>query len=528
MRGLRGSAVSGVAVLAAMVFGVSCVAIATRWGIGSSPDSAAYLGAAANLRRGLGLTLPYGAGGSLTQFPPLYPIGLALAGAVAGDLGSGARWAQALLMAGNIIIVAALLVRVGRWASYAGIAFMVTALPMVLIHSMAWSEALFIFLGFSGILVLGRGLDRSRRSFIWAAAALFGLACLTRLVGLAFVLTGVLGILLQPRRLGRKAVRAGAFGLVASLPILGWLAWSAATTGSLANRTLGLHLIGRTQLQQAVGTMAGWFLLPQDLPGLAKGVVLVAVGLATVGLVWLPLRRRTASPADSSADAQPWQPTELRLVTIFVLTYVAVLGAATSLLDANVPWDDRILSPLFVATVILGAAAVDRVLTMGLARRGTLASWLAPMIILLIAVWVVGVAVRSADYLATAYDEGLGFRHRIWRQSQTVARLGSLAQDTVIYSNSPEAVYLYTGRAARFLPRQEFYMGDRTNPSYAAELAGLEQTLHEAVGAIVYFDAVPARSFPSLDELSQGLGPVHVDRAADGVILTPAVAAESY
>jgi hypothetical protein len=208
--------------------------------------------------------------------------------------------------------------------------------------------------------------------------------------------------------------------------------------------------------------------------------------------------------------------------------YVAVLGAATSLLDANVPWDDRILSPLFVATVILGAAAVDRVLTMGFARGAAApASWLAPIVILFIAVWVVGIAVRSANYLAAGYDEGLGFRHRVWRQSQTVERLGSLAPETAIYSNSPEAIYLYTGRAARFLPRKEFYMDDRPNPSFDAELADLQQTLHESAGAIVYFDAIPARSFPSLQALSQILGPVQIERAADGAILTPAAIAES-
>jgi hypothetical protein len=505
--------------LTAGLFGISLVIIATRWGVGTSPDSAAYLGTAANLSRGLGLTLPYGAGGILTQFPPLYPIALALAGVIAGDLGIGARGLQALMLGGNLVVIAAFLLRIGRWAPYVGLGFIVAAPSMLLVHSMAWSEPLFIFLGYSGLFLLAQGLNESRRSFVWGAAVLLGLACVTRLMGLAFVLTGVLVILVQPA-LRRKALQAVAFGAIALLPLLGWLEWAAATTGSLANRTFGLHMIGRSQLQQIVGTMAGWLLLPQELPGWAKGVVLMAVGLAIAGLVWLPLRRRPAPSADSRIEARPGPPTEVRLVTILILAYVAVLAVATSLLDANVPWDDRILAPLFVACVILGAAAIDRLLTRGLARRDApRAAWVAPMIGLLLTVWVIGIATRSANFLATAYYEGLGFRHRVWRQSQTVVRLEALPLDAAIFSNSPEAIYLATGRAARFLPRQSFPTSGRVNPSYAAEIAGLKQTLHEEGGAIVYFDAVQAHSYAGLDELVEAIGPVHVDRAADGVHL---------
>jgi hypothetical protein len=254
----------------------------------------------------------------------------------------------------------------------------------------------------------------------------------------------------------------------------------------------------------------------------------LVVGLAIVGLLWLPLRRSPPATAASRIEAPPGLPTEVRLVTIFILAYVAVLAVATSLLDANVPWDDRILAPLFVASVILGAAAIDRLLTRAPARRGTPgAVWVAPMIGLLLAVWVIGVGARSANFLATAYDDGLGFRHRVWRGSQTVARLGALPQDAAIYSNSPEAIYLATGRAARFLPRRAFPMGDRVNPTFDAEIAGMKLTLHEAGGAIVYFDAVLARSYPSLADLRQALGPVQVLQADDGVILTLAAFAEN-
>jgi hypothetical protein len=55
----------------------------------------------------------------------------------------------------------------------------------------------------------------------------------------------------------------------------------------------------------------------------------------------------------------------------------------------------------------------------------------------------------------------------------------------------------------------------------------MKQTLREAGGAIVYFEAVLARSYPSLADLRHALGPVQVLQADDGVILTLAAFAEN-
>jgi 4-amino-4-deoxy-L-arabinose transferase-like glycosyltransferase len=511
--------------------GALAVMAATRWGIGTSPDSVTYLGVADNVQHGLGWTVPFGpsAGDILTQYPPLYPALLALSGALAGDLGIGARGLQALLAASNILLVAAFIMRVGGgwWAPFVGAALVVTAPLTILIHSMAWSEPLFIFLGFSGMLVLARGLEEGRAQYYWASAVLFGLACLARLVGVALLLTGVIGILLEAERPKRRILRAAIFGIGASLPLLAWLFWSGASVGSLANRSVGIHLVGREQLQQSVGTMATWLLLPGNLPGLIKALFLVIAGLGIIALIAPPGRWGRGQAIDCLGVRQSVWPREIRLVAIFFPAYLGVLAVATSFLDANVPWDDRILSSLFVSAVVLGTTAIGRAVEKGQApkvRRPP--AWVRTVVFLFVCLWVAGYATRSAAYLEDAYADGLGFRHQIWRESETMARLDTLPASTQIYSNSPDAIYLYTGRAARPLPVKELRMPHRANPDFPVEVAAMRQALAEHGGAIVYFDAVPAVSYPTVQELNEALGPVRVDRAADGVILTlPTVAA---
>src|SRR4030042_2103472 len=90
------------AILGALFAGFSGVLVTTRWGIGASPDSVAYLGVAHNLMSGRGLSLPFGdlADTPLTRFPPLYPMLLAGLGQVAGDPVVAARWLQRGLVPG--------------------------------------------------------------------------------------------------------------------------------------------------------------------------------------------------------------------------------------------------------------------------------------------------------------------------------------------------------------------------------------------------------------------------------------------
>lgn len=128
--------------LALALLGLAAVAVqlySTRLGIGLSFDPVVYLTVAGNLLKGRGLTQ---AGQTLSHFPPLYPLLLALSGGLAGDLDLGARLLNALLWGANTF-VSGLIVRrltAGRlWPALLAALLMALSPAMFEIHASALS-----------------------------------------------------------------------------------------------------------------------------------------------------------------------------------------------------------------------------------------------------------------------------------------------------------------------------------------------------------------------------------------------------
>ncbi len=181
--------------------GVLGMLTATRFGIGINPDSVTYVDAARNLLRGDGLSVLSGAGAELkplTHFPPLYSGMLALLGITGAELPSVARWLNAFLFGANIALIGLMIglyARQSFWLPGLGSFLALTAPGILGTHSFALSEALFIFLTLIGLLCLTIHMEGRRRRFLVAAALAIGLSVLTRYIGLASVLTGVVALL---------------------------------------------------------------------------------------------------------------------------------------------------------------------------------------------------------------------------------------------------------------------------------------------------------------------------------------------
>src|SRR5687767_6838270 len=74
------------------VLGGGVLLQSSRWGLGLSPDSVVYIGAARSLLAGHGFSLPSESAlfSPITHYPPLYSSLLAVTGVVAADLLKGA------------------------------------------------------------------------------------------------------------------------------------------------------------------------------------------------------------------------------------------------------------------------------------------------------------------------------------------------------------------------------------------------------------------------------------------------------
>ena len=154
----RKSAILLVAPLA--LLGAVSIALATRLGVGISPDSTAYVDCATNLLAGRGLTIHTGIDElePLTHFPPLFPALLALVGSLGFDPSSVARWLNLVLFAINIVLVGLVITASTErpiWASALGSYFVMTSTATLHIHSMAWTEPLFVLSCVLGLFLLG-------------------------------------------------------------------------------------------------------------------------------------------------------------------------------------------------------------------------------------------------------------------------------------------------------------------------------------------------------------------------------------
>ncbi|MCL4262303.1 MAG: glycosyltransferase family 39 protein [Anaerolineae bacterium] len=492
-----------IALLGGLAFLVVC--LATRWNIGTSPDSVAYISTARDLASGNN-----GANDVALVFrPPFYPLLLALIGLVGVDPLIGARWLQALLFAGNVWLVGLIIRRYQPelwWLAPLGALLVLLAAPLVEIHAYAWTEPLFILLGFSGLYALSLFLDGRRSLWLLGAAVLLSLSLLTRYAGLAFVLTAGMGLLwLSRKKWGERLRDVLLLGLIACLPLVLWVARNLGQSGSATGRTFVFHPAGREHLWQAVYTASDWLLLPAPTPGWLRLLVLAVVLSTAVALLLFPFVRRQQPSS---------MPPFYRLLLIFVPTYLLFLLFSISFLDAATPLDGRILSPLYIAGVFLGMYVLAQ-LWAQTGRWRVVHLAITGLLILFVAV----ATLRSGRWVQMANAHGLGFSSVAWQEAAIIAEIKALPTETLIYTNSPDAVYLLTNREARPLPRKVEATTRVRNEQYAAELAALGQMLAQEQAVVVYFSRLGQRTLiPTPQELVESFALQPVAETAEGAI----------
>jgi len=527
--------------IALAIAGLAVVLAGTQWGAGATPDTASYLSAARNLQQGRGLRVESdihqsqefyssgrfeaavvsGTSGSgvislpLTQYPPLFSVLLALPGLV-GWVGAdplrSARWLDAILFAATILVVGIAIyqhTRTSPGPAVAGALLLLLCPDVLTLHIMAWSEPLFVCCTFTALLLLAAYLDGAPRGCLGAAAGAAAGAGLTRYVGVVLILLGGLALvgLSRKDRRGRLG-EAALFMLLAGLPVLAWLGRNTLVAGSPANRDLVYHPVPGAALAQAVVTLGHWLLPVSALDGpLLDGAALLGVVGALAGSLWALGRGASAA----------WPPGPLRrlsaLLGLFIGLYGTFLLLSISLYDAATPLDGRLLSPVFVAGLML----VVTHLHWWLGPR--LGAW----------PWRVGAVALAGLYgglylgssiplIQSAHDRGLGYSDAAWQQSPTMQRLREQPPNALVYTNGPDAVYVLTGRGVNLLPPKANIYTEESNGHYAAQMALLREQARQRPVLVVYFDTIFRGYLPGAEELRHLLPLRVVAHGADGTI----------
>jgi Dolichyl-phosphate-mannose-protein mannosyltransferase len=499
------------------IAGGALLFFSTSHGVGLSPDSAVYVGAARSLLQGHGYSMPTDAGtfAPVVHFPPLYSISLSLLSWLGQDPFTAARWLNILLLTASAFLAGliAFPATASRVLSGSAVALIMTSYPVVHVHTMAWSEPLFIFFQLAGVFFLLRFFWQAEQFNLIAAATATGLSILSRYAGFASVVAGWAAILWLYEKPLRQKFRAGAIFLAVSLtPVTFWLVRNQWTTGSGTNRRLAFHLLGLDHLNVAVEAVVSWFSGFGEAPTEAK---VLAAGLGLFGaFAWWRMGRDRAPVAATELCRRSWQVVCLSALT--VVTYLCLLFVSISLLDYYTPLDSRIFSPAYAMVVLTG---ISLALSVGQqTQRHKLLAASAGIALFFVALQVP----RTWIWLDFVRREGVGYNARVWAQSALLNRLREVDPATKLFSNAPDLIYTLLGRSSGTIPSKVYPDTHMSNPEFDVQLTKMQETLLVNKGLLIIFDRVNWRWYlPTAKELESRIPLIAIARTDDGVIYRP-------
>ncbi len=385
-----------------------------------------------------------------------------------------------------------------------------TSVISLKVHSMAWSEPLFIFLVFLAFFFLAKYLEDRRLSFLVSASFVGALAALTRYAGVVVIATAILAILLWSNEAwSKRSEKAAVFLLISAAPLTLWVVRNLAVAETVAVREIGFHPIAAGHLEAALDSVATW-LLPGPISSAKRASLLAVLILFT--LIFF-LARRAKDQTRERSDRER----ALRLcpvLTLFIVLYAAMLVGAITFLDAYMPIDNRYLYPVYVATLVLAVCLVARF------YRVLGKTPLVRVCLIVLSLFFSGFyLIQGTSWLVFSYNYGIGYSSPLWKESKLMARVKALEPQVPLFTNAPDAIYLLAGRPASMLPRKLDPSTGKLNRDYASQLASLRKELKGKNGALVYFESITWRWYlPRGEELKEKLGLRAVAQEEDGSI----------
>jgi hypothetical protein len=490
--GLPRSKLDAASVVLALAFGLAAAAGAL-WsmrppGPGLDPDSMSYLAAADSLARAGELRVPFAEWSSrdstarLRDFAPGLSVAIAALETTRVSSERSATWVEAAsafaTVAGSTLLVSA--ATTPTVGAAAAVVVLVTP-ALIEDHTIVLSEPLFLAL-LVGVLALA-SVERPRASALGVVA---GAAVMVRYAGLSLVLAaaarGVLAAAPRRRRLLAAAL-AGAPGLLAFVL---WNRWAGKVRDYGWKGNFGATLL------EGWGTLQEW-LVPGASPSRARVGLAIAVLGALVFLVARGGRRaRVALPA------------AFRLLAgagIVAASYVALVTFSRLFADAAIPFDNRIVSPLFLVATLAVATAIG-------VQWGTMRLRLRTAVVVAAGLWCVASARVTLRELRDLRLDGWGYASAKWIGSDLRKWLLTNGAHYELFSDNSPSLYSLTHRSSRSLP-------ESIDPQTMRRLA---EILRDRPSAVIAFQEPDAAPGARGEDFARRLMLQPVFRAADGTV----------
>ncbi len=501
------------------IFGLAGFALiwfSTPWGIGVGYDSIFYLSAADNLLSGLGLSRldGYGSAIPLTHFPPFYSFSIAGLSFVTGFESDFTARILAAILFGCLIVLSGWLVfryTSSALASMLGAAIIFFSPVMLDVSFMAMSELLFLVILLLMIHFLNKYLLGGKKIELIITAVLAALLYLTRYVGVTAVALGGFSLLFfQSRSWGKKFKDIIVFGVISLLPVLLFYARNWYLTGSMTNRIIAFHPITANQVKQGISTISTW-MMPARINPTLRMIVLGLFLITVITLIAIAFLRGVRNK-DDQVDENGAKQFVLLLV-IFGVVYIVLVFSSLTFFDASTKLNNRILSPLYLVGIIAGLITIWNSTFFEEYK-------LLRFSVVALCLFFIGINfLRSVDLSNSMRLMGKGFSGKEWQESETIAAIAQLPQDTLIFSNEAFAIYYLNGTPSNWIPENYDPVKDQKDENYAQRIDAMRSAIVERDGALVVFNSINQHNvYAPIGELSSGLS--LLVKGSDGAIYT--------
>jgi hypothetical protein len=475
---LSSQIVWNVAISILCLTGIGVVIYSTVWGAVLSDDSYHYISSARNLLAGEGFTLT-------PHFTPLLPLLLSAIGVFRIDPLISVRWVNAFLFALNIYLTARVIycLSKSRIFSWLGALFTLISSTLIMIHSSAMSEALFITLTLISLWIFSRGYQKDDWNIPLYTGIFFGLATVTRYIGISLLLAGGLYWLFEKGKMLRTRIRnAFLFSSVGIFPLLLWIARNELIIGRPTSRMFAVHLLPSSGWISILNTVLLWVIPGRFIHGKE---ILWLMGIIIVSVVFLSVRSLSRHKYSALSRGVEDYSKPAIFILLCMLAYLVVLIVARSFFDDRIPMDERLLSPLLV----IGLIFVMWIFT----REYKPNQWISiSLIILISSVMTVTNLTRSIQMVQSYHEVGRGYSSARDHFSETYAYLRN-RPDVPVYSNAYAAIYFWTGRVTYPIPS-------------SSGVAAMKENMKKTGALLVIFDSIRVELYgTTVEELTQGL-----------------------
>lgn len=452
--------------------------MATPAGAGLANDSVAYIAGARSILQGTGYSDIWldSVLEPITHYPPLLSITLSAIGLTGVDPLRSVRVLNIFLFGMNTLLICLLgykLTRSKILSVWIGAIFLLNS-SLLRVSLYAMSEPLFLFLNFAAFLVYFLALEHPDRPVWLALVGLFsGLAILTRYSGLALIPTFSLMILVSRVEFKQKTRNLVLFLLPVILLVGAWFARNKLVASSVTNRTLEFHPITVENITPAIFNLARIF-LPIDAirdPLYISGLWTVLLVFGAIGLfgysLWL-IHQAFTTKLDLTNNA-------ITALLVYFFSYLGSIFFSISFFDHSTKFQDRILAPAIVVFFLVSAHLLQLMIqAFGNGKYAIVTKLLYGLVILgSIVVSLAG----ELNAMKAFSSEGQGYASWKYHDSTIMAALKTLPKGVTIYTNTPPAVYLVTGRSVKVLPT-------KVDPVSNTVRSGFDQDLAEMIGQI--------------------------------------------